>query len=95
MIKSKYFIALLPLLIAVAIHLVGLYLDSMESCTIFSKLIKPCLVSGVDLSWFGTIATFNLALGWGAGIWSIFRIGRLLGQDLPPPWGSHDERPNS
>lgn len=93
--KIKYIIVLAPLILVVAIHLIGLHLDGVASCTIFSKVKEPCLAYGFDLSWFGTLATFNLIIGWVVGIYSILRFARLLGQDLPRPWGNHDGNSNS
>jgi len=86
--KVKYLISSLPLLIVSIIHLVALQLEKHNTCVVYSKLSEPCLINNVDFDWFITLAFFNLLFGWLIAIYSIFKIGKLLGQDLPKPWGN-------
>lgn len=85
--KSKYLIAALPLFTVILIQLVGVMIERHETCVIFSKIAEPCIIKGIDLHWFANLAFFNFLFGWLFAIWSILKIARYLGQDLPKPWG--------
>ena len=92
--KSKYLLAALPFFIVVSIWLIAYMLDGSESCEISIKEKKPCIIYNIDLalSWFSAVFVFNFFFGWLFALWSLLKIGKLLGQDLPKPWGKKERR---
>ena len=87
--KKEYLWAGAPAILVTLIILLAVVIDKVGECTMFSLYRNPCTLYGVNLMWFADLAFFTVLLGWIFVISSIMKIAKLLGRDLPKPWGKN------